>query len=214
MIQQIREKMNCPQCGTEREVILWEKVNVKMNPDLKEKLFDGTLNMLKCKDCGYGARIYIPLIYHDMDKKFFIHFAPDYPVGEEKTLIENLDKETATLFDDSYNNRLRVVFDYKSLLEKIRIFDEDLDDRTIEVCKLLARTQLKLKEGIAFYSETKNNELEFVFFEKEDTSARHSFSIPKAMCDEVLNLVKEKDQDEGKGFRVIDLTFAVSVASL
>ena len=39
-------------------------------------------------------------------------------------------------------------------------------------------------------------------------------SIPKAMYDEVLNLVEEKDQDDGKGFRVIDLTFAVSVASL
>lgn len=214
MIQQIREKINCPQCGAEREVILWEKVNVKMNPDLKEKLFNGTLNMLECKNCGYEARIDIPLIYHDMDKKFFIHFAPDYPVGEEKTLIENLDKETATLFDDSYNNRLRVVFDYKSLLEKIQIFNEDLDDRTIEVCKLLARTKLELKKGIAFYSEIKNNELKFVFFEKEDTSARHNFSIPKAMYDEVLNLVKEKDKGESKGFRVIDLTFAVSVASL
>ena len=98
MIQQITEKMNCPQCGTEREVILWEKINVKMNPDLKENLLNGTLNMLKCKDCGYEARVDIPLIYHDMNKKFFIHFAPDYPVSEEKTLIENLDKETATLF--------------------------------------------------------------------------------------------------------------------
>ena len=214
MIQQITEKMNCPQCGKEREVILWEKVNVRMTPDLKEHLFNGTLNMLKCKDCGYEARIYIPLIYHDMDKNFFIHFAPDYPVGEEKKLIENLVKETAMLFDDSYNNRLRVVFDYKGLLEKIQIFDEGLDDRTIEVCKLLARTQLELKEGVAFYSETKNNELEFVFFEKEDTNARHSFSIPMAMYEEVLDLVDEKDQDDGKGFRVIDLTFAVSVASL
>ena len=216
MIQQIRKKINCPQCCTEREVILWENINVKINPDLKENLFNGTLNMLKCKDCGYETRIDIPLIYHDMDKNFFIYFAPDYPVGEEKTLIKNLGKKTATLFNDFYNNRLSIVFDYKSLLEKIQIFDEDLDDRAIEVCKLLARTKLELKEGVAFYSETKNNKLEFVFFEKEDKNVchTHSFNIPKAMYDEVLSLVEKKDQGKGKEFRVVDLVFAVSVINL
>lgn len=214
MIQQVRKKMNCPKCGMEREVILWEKINIKINPDLKEKLFNGKLNILKCKDCGYEARIDIPFIYHNMDKKFFIHFAPDYPIGKEKTLIKNLDKKTATLFDDFYNNRLRAVFDYKSLLEKIQIFDEDLDDRTIEVCKLLARTQLGLKEGIAFYSEIKNNKLEFMFFKKENASISHKFNIPKEMYNEVQNLIKEKDHDEGRGFRVIDLAFAVLLASL
>lgn len=211
MIQQIVKKINCPKCETENEVILWEKINVDMNPDLKEKLFSESINNLTCKNCGHTTRVDIPLYYNDAKKHYFIYLVSDYPMGveEEEKLVSNLNDKTLTILDEKYDNRIRVVFDYYNLLEKILIFDSGLDDRVIEGCKILARTQLKLLEGrAAFIGEEKDN-LIFNFFEGEETIATKSFDIPMAMYKEVKKVIEDKDKEEGHSFRIIDVKYAV-----
>lgn len=210
MIQQIIKKINCPNCNVENEVILWEKVNVTMNPDLKEQLFEETINNLQC-GCGYKGRVDIPLYYNDAKKKFFVYLVPDFPMGakEEDELLRNLDGETLHILDPGYDNKMRVVYDYFLMLEKIRIFDEDLDDRGIEGCKILARTQLKLMEGRAAFDRMDGDQLVFQFFAKEEKKASSIFEIPKAMYEEVMELIKVKDRLDPHGFRVIDVKYAV-----
>lgn len=182
-----------------------------MNPDLKEKLFAETINNLKCKSCEYVSRIDIPLYYNDNKKKFFIYLVPEFPIDkkEEKNLQDNLKAETLNILDEGYNNRKRLVFEYYNLLEKILIFDADLDDRVIEGCKILARTQLKLMEGRAAFSGIEKDELTFNFFEKEEKQAKRSFSIPKAMYDEVATVIGDKDKDPADDFKIIDVKYAV-----
>ena len=211
MIQQIVKKISCPSCGKEGEVILWEKVNVNMNPDLKEKLFDESINSFSCKACGYKGRVDIPLYYNDAKAKFFVYLVPDYPVGmkEEEELIANLNAQTLHILDSGYDQKIRVVFEYFSLLEKISIFDAGLDDRAVEGCKVLARTQLKLVEGRASFASLDKDSLVFNFFEKEDKKASQSFSIPRDMYDEVKSLMEKKDQEDSHTFRIVDVKFAV-----
>lgn len=210
MLQQIDKKINCPNCGHENSVILWEKINVDMNPDLKEQLFDESINNLVCSKCNYKSRVDLPLYYNDVKKKFFIYLVPDYPVGaeEEKKLIGNLNDQTLSILDAGYDNRKRVVFEYYNLLEKILIFDEDLDDRAVEGCKILARTQLKLMEGRAAFAGRNKDSLSFNFFEKENKEASKSFDVPLAMYDEVKELLDIKDLDDGRSFRIVDVKYA------
>jgi hypothetical protein len=211
LIQQIIKKINCPHCNEENEVILWEKVNVDMNPDLKEKLFAETINNMKCKSCNYVSRIDIPLYYNDAKRKFFIYLVPDFPIDkkEEDNLLTNLKAETLNILDSGYDNRKRAVFEYYNLLEKILIYDADLDDRVIEGCKILARTQLKLMEGRAAFAGIEGDQITFNFFEKEDKEAKKLFSVPKAMYDEVAKIIKDKDKDNGDDFKIIDVKYAV-----
>lgn len=211
MIQQVIKKINCPHCNEENEVILWEKVNVDMNPDLKEKLFSETINNMKCKSCNYVSRIDIPLYYNDTKRKFFIYLVPNFPIDkkEEDNLLANLKAETLNILDNGYANRKRAVFEYYNLLEKILIFDAELDDRVVEGCKILARTQLKLMEGRAAFAGIEKEEITFNFFEKEAKEATKSFSVPKAMYDEVAIIINEKDKDSADDFRIIDVKYAV-----
>lgn len=213
LIQQIIKKINCPNCTTENEVILWEKININMNPDLKEKLFDESINNLECKNCGYKSRIDIPLYYNDAKKHYFIYLVSDFPVGkeEEDKLIKTLNDKTMTILNQEYNNKVRVVFEYYNLLEKINIFEAGLDDRAIEGCKILARTQLKLLEGRGAFAGIEGDKLIFNFFEKEDKEAVKSFEIPKAMYEEVKQLIENKDKENGHSFRIIDVKYAVSM---
>lgn len=211
MIQQVIKKIKCPHCNEENEVILWEKVNVDMNPDLKEKLFTETINNMKCKSCNYVSRIDIPLYYNDTKRKFFIYLVPDFPIdkNEEDKLLSNLKTETLNILDNGYDNKKRAVFEYYNLLEKILIFDAELDDRVVEGCKILARTQLKLMEGRAAFAGTENDEITFNFFEKEAKEATRSFFVPKAMYDEIALIIREKDKETADEFKNIDVKYAV-----
>lgn len=211
MLQQIIKKINCPNCSVENEVILWEKVNVDMNPDLKEKLFTEKINNLVCNKCGFVSRIDIPFYYNDAKAKFFIYLVPEFPIDkkEEDLLLANLRSQTLNILDSGYNNRKRIVFEYYNMLEKILIFDAKLDDRVVEGCKILARTQLKLMEGRAAFNKIENNELEFNFFEKEEKEAAKSFSVPKAMYDEIAEIINKKDIESWDNFRIVDVKYAV-----
>ncbi len=133
------EKIRCPKCQKESDVTLWQMITVKDSPDLKEELLKGNLNMFICDECGEKALVPTPLLYHDEDKKIMFSFMPTSSPEETKEAYMSVlksSKESGELENlKGYN--LRFISDYNTLLEKILIFDSGLNDKTIEVIKLM-----------------------------------------------------------------------------
>lgn len=124
----ISRQINCPECGAAQEATLLESVNVTVEPALKEKVFQGTVNAVPCLHCGREIRPVANLLYHDRNQNFMIWLRPDGArTGEEmsRRLVQlNMTEKI-----------LRIVHDEAALLEKIRIFDNKLDDAIIEFLK-------------------------------------------------------------------------------
>jgi predicted RNA-binding Zn-ribbon protein involved in translation (DUF1610 family) len=59
-------EIECPECGLKQKVNIYESVNVTHDPDLKEELLQGKINIFKCHKCGHQSIINNPLLYHDM----------------------------------------------------------------------------------------------------------------------------------------------------
>ena len=81
------EKIECTSCGQSRKVILCDSINVTINPNLRDEFFNGKINVFKCDACEEEAYIPIPLMYHDMERKFcvqYYHFEHEY--GDVKIL--------------------------------------------------------------------------------------------------------------------------------
>ena len=74
MSQMTPHDLQCPQCGNTQETMVWSSLNVTMDPDLKDRLYAGEINVLECDDCGEKAWISAPLLYHDMAKQFCVQF--------------------------------------------------------------------------------------------------------------------------------------------
>lgn len=68
--------VNCPQCRHEQTVKVWSSINAALNPDGRNKLFDGQINHFKCAKCGYESLIPMPLLYHDPERKIAAHYFP------------------------------------------------------------------------------------------------------------------------------------------
>ncbi len=138
-----QEKIRCPKCGVLNDITLWQSLTVSDSPDLKEELLRGRLNVLTCSECGTKALVPTPLLYHDEEKKLMLSFLPCQNDEERKKQFASIKQSSRSSGELSeligYN--LRFVSDYNSLLEKILIFDSGLNDKTVEVIKLMVLMQ-------------------------------------------------------------------------
>ncbi len=124
------ERFTCPECGTEGEYRVWDTINVDLDPDLKEKLLSQELFDWECPGCGQHFSLPYSMIYHDMHRNYMIFFSP-LP-GDEKR-YQPLEVSVERLLLDGY--KIRSVYGFLHMREKITILDEGLNDVAIERLK-------------------------------------------------------------------------------
>jgi len=132
MSRPIQKTVTCKQCGTPQPFTVWESLNVTLNPLEKEELLKGTLTKFTCLKCNWSAEVTYPMLYHDMQRQlmFWLWPAKGDPDVAGMPLQAGIE-----------NYKFRIVDSRIDLVEKIFIFDAGLDDRVIEMMKLMSRVQ-------------------------------------------------------------------------
>lgn len=67
---------SCPNCQQPLITDIFQVVDVKINPRLKELLLAGGLNFAQCQICGFQGQLPVPLVYHDGEKELLLTFSP------------------------------------------------------------------------------------------------------------------------------------------
>jgi hypothetical protein len=129
-------KVTCS-CGREQPVTIYQAINVTLEPALKTRLLAGELNCLACAACGKTSWLHTHLLYHDMAKKLMVQlWAGDRAAVPQ--VDEQLRKGAAS---GGGGFTVRIVFSRDELIEKVRAFDDGLDDRALELLKVVIRSQ-------------------------------------------------------------------------
>ena len=126
-------KIKCPKCGKETEFEVWQLVNVTKEPNLKEQIFSQDIFHFNCAECKKNIMILYSLIYHDEEKKVFIHFNPD-------NKFEN------AFHEDGYI--IKQASDYLEFLEIIKIIDDGIDEALIDNAKKVLLAQFVVNENL------------------------------------------------------------------
>jgi hypothetical protein len=63
--------LNCPNCGTRFQTAIFQYVDVGQQPELKQAVLAGRLNVAVCPNCGSGGLLATPMVYHDPEKQLF-----------------------------------------------------------------------------------------------------------------------------------------------
>lgn len=183
-IQQIR----CPQCSQMSELTVWDSINVSEDPDLKNELLSGKINMFRCPSCGHTGLMPTPLVYRDDDKRFILSFIPCMNKEDKAAKFEELKKTSEESGDirDIFGYKFRFVSDYNSLLEKILIFDANVLDKTIEVIKLLVMAQNpdKIQSCICRFGKLTEDKIEFLIQDVKNGQL-YTSTVPKATYDSI-----------------------------
>jgi hypothetical protein len=168
--------------------VFYDSVNVSLNSDYKERLINGELTIFTCHKCEYQVEMVYPILYHDMENKLMIYLDPDGQL--DLNGLGNKQFLFGTLLKDSY--RYRIVSTREELVEKILIFDDNLDDRPFELFKYYIR-ETHLGNGddpdqtILYYGGRGliEDEGEVIFINKLSGPDQKSFRLPIGKYQEI-----------------------------
>lgn len=67
---------SCPNCNQPIVADIYQVLDIKQEPQLKELLLSGRLNFAQCSVCGFQGQLPVPLVYHDGEKELLLTFTP------------------------------------------------------------------------------------------------------------------------------------------
>lgn len=76
----------CPNCDGMVKSTIWQSINVQIDPEAKEELLCGRINVARCPSCKTDYPILIDLLYHDMENNLCVQFFPFQKTNEESFL--------------------------------------------------------------------------------------------------------------------------------
>lgn len=176
------DSFTCPHCEEKGPLTVWGSVNVTRDPDARRKLEDLSLFEWECPNCGKVCLVLHPCMYHDMANEFMVWFAPD---GEEIQEVEQF----AQL--DRYV--LRTARTPNEFREKVNILERGLDDRAVEMTKLIVIMQLT-RDGadivdVVFHSiDTKG---QFVFVLVHPDGVEQYLRLPPSTYEKLASDIRD-----------------------
>ena len=210
-------KATCPDCKKEFPFEIWQNINVQLNSEMRDKVFDHSIFNFTCPHCGSKGYTEYPFLYNDMKNAFMIQYCPEEDSIEDykKALQEIIDSDSAI---GALNNRyLRIVTEYFQLVEKIKIFESGYDDRLIELLKAHEIKELNAnnpENNLAFalfdlrthkHISPKNPVPTFVYIRKD---GEESFDCPISIIPGAVRQVKDEyNYLDDKSF-VVDTNWA------
>lgn len=128
--------IGCMNCNETQEAIVYDSINVSLDPQLKEKLFRGEINIFQCKNCKEKIFIPIPLLYNDMERHILVWYLPFGYLEDDEFLLQfskegewnsTMNKTLPKKLQKLYG-KVHFVFDMEELLRYV-IFRERLAER-------------------------------------------------------------------------------------
>lgn len=171
------EKLSCPVCHHAQEFTIWDFVDASAQPELKVRLLAGTLTRMTCEQCGAETDVVHPLMYSDSDYRLLFGLIPGgADTGHLDPRLAEVDPDLAS------THQLRLVGSPNELKEKVVLADAGLDDRAVELFKLLLRrdtaNQIHADDGLLFAGLDQEDGESVLIFAILRGKERLAFSVP------------------------------------
>lgn len=209
------EKIACPRCGKDSDFRVWSSINTALDPEMKKQVRTREAFKFVCPFCGADANVDYGFLYHQMEDQIIIHYAQ----GEESfndaynMLSGNDERLTGNLGLNLFEGYTkRVVASQNQLLEKLAIFDAGLDDRIVEIIKVIFWAQMQeshkdISVDEIFYYTEQDGSYGIQFMNEGQGVATASFD--KEMYQEIVDEFNSKIQDALEDDIVIDTDWAL-----
>ncbi len=148
----------CVGCQKVNDFERYKEIDVTENPELREAVLKNEIFQYVCPQCHTVNFIQYPVLYRDSNRHFMVWLIPGgYDENPMQQFLDLLDEDEKQKIVDEW--KIRVVETPNELSEKILIFENQKDDRILEIQKVLMRMQIAqakpdMKVVKLFYSPT------------------------------------------------------------
>ena len=198
------EKITCPKCEKESKFTFYDSINVSTNPKLKEKIFDRSFVLFHCPGCKYEAEVKTDVLYHDMKVPLMVYLNG----SEKKMTVAALEKtlkktrKSLDISDESDHYSIRLVRSLNDLIEKILLFDDGQNDKTIELLKLIIIEENDLRPDAEIYYSglvTEKGKKQLSFSVYQEGQEEEQFLVNLKDIPEVIEQLEEMLSESSAG---------------
>ena len=202
----------CKYCELETEHQLWDYVDGLENPLQKSEILAGSFFDFTCSHCKKNFQLEHSCLYSDNKFGFLIYFSP---IFDEEKLGKILFENGITNYDGLI---LRLATDFIDFREKIKILEDGLNDRAIELVKtmivsnLLENAQLELSRILYHSNDEQEKNIAFVLLLKDEKIKL--IKIPYAFYQHFAKMVSDLMLvDSVDIFETIDVNWALNLVT-
>lgn len=193
--------VKCPICRHDGKFKIYANVDGDNQKDLKEKILTGELFTYICPVCNNRVNINYGMLYRQDKDKFIGKIAVDELEFEQaRQTFGNIEKIENKKIRKTMSYLLdfdkRIVPNWQALAEKIMIKDTGLDDRVIELIKVIYIQ--------AFYKDHPDKEVKAVYFARNNGGNYIVFTGKESFTMPISDSLYKKLQDQLKKIDMID----------
>ncbi len=116
----------CPRCKSPVIADVEQVFDLNVNPQAKQRLLSGQVNVIHCQTCGYEGMLGTPMVYHDPQKELLLTFVPSemgLPVNEQERLLGPLINQVVNQLPlekrKAYLLRPQTMLTFQTMIERI-----------------------------------------------------------------------------------------------
>ena len=144
--------LSCPRCDKALDFKTYEFIEFGRDADIREKILKGTLFTAQCADCGARFLAPFPVLVHVPAMNAMVQYSP---LAEGEKLEEKVEALSAGIAEQTalfaefmpaiskkMEMPLRLTLTPVDFFEKVSVLDAGLDDRVLEIMKVLMLQEL------------------------------------------------------------------------
>lgn len=190
--------VDCPNCEETYEIEVLDSINADRRGDLRAAILDDSLQVVTCPHCGTETRVDPIFNYLDSGRGAWIAALPIGQMGDWAAQ----EGQAREIFDLAYGSKaspsarevgdglkVRLVFGWPALREKLMLADAGIDDVAVELAKLAilqGHTGDHLARGDELRVTANDDEtLVMTWLQPGDGVETDALKVPRALLDEV-----------------------------
>jgi len=206
----LETKFVCPHCKQELQINTYPVINLQTDKELYNDLFSLNLFKINCPNCKKTTVIQYDCLVVDMFKKYIVYLYISNNLDEFNKNIDKLVESHKNIISELKHTR--VVTSLNQLLEKMLIFDYDLNDKIIEIMKLgmynKERLDSEIYKNICF-NKIEKDKLIFTCFNINDNKVQPiDISVDIKYYNIIIDSIGGSAPDETSNFEYIDANWA------
>ena len=215
----VNQTVTCKNCGKLHEVKCYPIINFQSeDEEFVKSVFSLELFKVTC-DCGAETIISYDTVIVDMYKKYIIYL---YTSGDDESFYNSIEPSLEKMFTENekckqaYDSLVhtRLVKSMNEMLEKLLIFDYDLEDTIIECVKLSIFKNEKVQEDkikMIYFDKLDGKNLLFTVISEDPNIAPKMIGIDIEYYNNIIDNFKKIDTNEHKPFMKIDAAYILSL---
>ncbi len=149
--------VQCSHCGHSHSLTVYRSINTAEDPGLRGLLCNGSLFIWTCPECGTRNLVRYDCLFHDPQRRYMVWLLPEGRVSEAE--MQAIARHAQAVGD----YRLRRVEDAGGLIEKVKIFDAELDDAALELCKYITLQEMEEDTPFLRFLQKEGDSLVFTY---------------------------------------------------